>query len=291
MALSASVQAVGRRRCRSWARPWRTPLPCGAVASSPRVCCMRLLSSPCPWTKVSRAVAFGSLPRGWSRGAPLGRRCSFPGRSGRHVRGREVNQMSTPERAGAGTPLRSIPQSSLFLRSSPLRPVAGRAGRQVHTPRQRRLSLAGKISLKITEDENILGKRVLGDVYGRMPLPPRVQPRGPGQIMCGDPGQVGRGAQGALPEPHSPTHRCSGGHASLRAGDASRTGGLKLQHSRESPRALGETGFGTLPSVNLVPGSGVVLELVFLPSSRVRLLLLLAGHSTLMKNIYIGEFY
>lgn len=165
--------------------------------------------------------------------------------------------------------------------------MAGRDGRQVHTPRQRRLSLAGKISLKIIEDENSLRKHALCDVYGRMPLPPRVQPCGPGQIMCGDPGQVGRGAQGSLPEPHSPTHRCSGGHASLRACDASGTGGLKLQHSRELPRVLGETGFGTLPSVILIPGSGVVLELVFLTSSQVRL----AGHATLTKNIYIGEFY
>lgn len=78
--------------------------------------------------------------------------------------------------------------------------MAGRDGRQVHTPRQRRLSLTGKISLKIIEDENILRKDVLCDVYGRMPLPPRVHSWGPGQMMCGDPGQVGRGARGALPD-------------------------------------------------------------------------------------------
>lgn len=120
MALSASVQAVGLRRCCTWAHPWRRPLPSGAVASSLHVCCMWLFSSPCPWTKDSRVVVVGSLPHGWSRGAPLGRQCSFPGRSCRHVRGREVNQMSTQERARAGTPLRSIQQSSLFLRSLPL---------------------------------------------------------------------------------------------------------------------------------------------------------------------------
>lgn len=49
-------------------RPGRIALASGTVASSLPGCGRWLLSSPCPWTKGSRVVALGRLPRGGAQG-------------------------------------------------------------------------------------------------------------------------------------------------------------------------------------------------------------------------------